>query len=64
MLKVISIILIGSGFIIIIFYQGFPYDNKTKGIFWSNKQKKRSGLIIGYGCLVLGAYLIIRSFLI
>jgi len=64
MLKIISIILIVSGFIIVILYQNFPYDDKIKGGLWSNKQKKRSGLIIGYGCLTLGIYLIIKNFLL
>lgn len=64
MLKVISIILIVSGFIIVILYRNFPYDEKITGLFWSNKQKKRSGLIMGYSFILLGSYLIMTNFLL
>jgi hypothetical protein len=64
MLKAISIILTISGFIIVILYQNYQYDDKISEALWTNKQKKRSGLIIGYGCMILGAYLIIKNFLL
>ena len=64
MLKAISIILVILGFILLISYQKIPDNDKVEGIFMTNKQKRYRAMIMGYGFILLGAYLIIKNFLL
>lgn len=61
MLKIISISLLVLGFILVIKFWDFPNDNKIEGWFITNKQKKNQAFIIGFGFILLGAYIIIKT---
>jgi hypothetical protein len=58
---VISLILIITAFIIIVSYWDFPSDNKVEQILMSNKQKKNYALIVAYGFLIFGIYLLLKA---
>ncbi len=58
--KIISIILISIGFIIAFRYWDFPSDSKVEGILMTNKQKRIYSLIIAFGFIFLGIYILIK----
>ena len=62
-LKLIAIFLLVSGFIIILYYWNFPSNNEITEWRMTNKQKRNSSLIMGFGNILLGAYLIISQIL-
>jgi len=60
-LKLIAIFLLVFGFISILYYWNFPSNSEATDWFMTNKQKRDYGLIIGYGFILLGAYIIISQ---
>ena len=58
---VFSIILILTAFITIFLYWDFPSDNKVEQILMTNKQKKNYALIVAYGFLTFGIYLLLKT---